>query len=146
MVNTFIEEQDYGTLIDKQALAVLEQTQPENRVRAERMAIEELTEYLNGRYNVKRAFTCTGTERNMKLVMICMDIALFHMVTWLPGNMGLAVREKRYDKAVKWMEDVRDGELNPDLPLKGDEGQTDYDPSTASVMKYGCMAKNNNDW
>lgn len=146
MVTTFIEEQDYGTLIDKQALAVIQQTQPENRIRAEQMAMEELTDYLSGRYNVKRAFACTGRERNMRLVMNCMDIALYHMATWLPQNMGMAVREKRYDKAVEWMEAVRDGQLNPDLPLKGDDGQTDYDPRTASVIKYGSMAKNNNDW
>lgn len=146
MVKTFIEQQDYGTLIDKQALAVLEQTEPENRKRAEQMAMEELTDYLSGRYNVKRAFACTGEERNMRLVMIGMDIALYHMATWLPQNMGLAIREKRYEKAVAWMEAVRDGKLNPDLPLKGDEGQDDYNPSTASVMKYGSMPKNNNDW
>lgn len=146
MVKGFIQEQDYGTLIDRQALAVLEQTQPENRARAEQMAREELTDYLSGRYNTARAFACVADERNMRLVMTCMDIALYHMVSWLPQNMGMSVREKRYDKAVEWMEAVRDGKLNPDLPPRGDEGQSDYDPATASVMKWGSNTKNDNDW
>lgn len=146
MVTEFIQNEDYGTLIDKQALAVLEQTQPENRRRAEQMAREELTDYLSGRYNTVRAFVTEGDSRNMRLVMVCMDIALYHMVSWLPQNMGMSVREKRYDKAVEWMEAVRDGKLNPDLPLRGDNGQTDYDPATASVMKWGSNKKNDNDW
>ena len=45
----FVEEKDYGTLIDKQALAVFQQTDEENRKRAEGMAREELTDYLSGR-------------------------------------------------------------------------------------------------
>ena len=52
----FVEEKDYGTLIDKQALAVFQQTDEENRKRAEGMAREELTDYLSGRYNLERAF------------------------------------------------------------------------------------------
>lgn len=142
----FVEEQDYGTLIDKQALAVFQQTDVENRKRAEGMAREELTDYLSGRYNLERAFTAIGDSRNMRLVMIYMDISLYHMASWLPGNMGLSIREKRYESAVKWMEEVRDGKLNPNLPLKGDEGQEDYDPTQASVMKWGSCTKNNNDW
>lgn len=142
----FIERQDYETLIDKQALTVLEQTNAENRERAEQMAREELTDYLSGRYNTQRAFSESGTNRNMRLVMACIDIALYHMVTWLPGNMGLSIREKRYEKIVSWMEQIRDGKLNPNLPLRGDEGQEDFDPQQASIMKWGSCTKNDNDW
>lgn len=142
----FIERIDYKTLIDKQALAVLEQTDEDNRQRAEQMAREELEDYLSGRYNLNRAFSQTGSARNMRLVMMCMDIALYHMVSWIPGNMGLSIREKRYEKAVKWLEEVRDGKLNPNLPLKGDEGQDDFKPEDASPMKWGSCPKNNNDW
>lgn len=142
----FIEKEDYKTLIDKQALAVLEQTDDDNRQRAEAMAREELTDYLSGRYNLNRAFQQEGNGRNMRLVMICMDIALYHMASWIPGNMGLSIREKRYESAVKWMEEVRDGKLNPNLPLKGDEGQEDFNPEDASTMRWDSAPKNNNDW
>lgn len=146
MEQDFIQEKDYETLIDKQALAVLEQTNPENRFRAEQMAREELTDYLSGRYNIHRAFNEVGVDRNMRLVMSCIDIALYHMTSWLPQNMGMKIREARYEKVVAWMEAVRDGELNPNLPLRGDEGQKDYDAGTASTIKWGSEQKNNNDW
>ena len=33
-----------------------------------------------------------------------------------------------------------------DVYKRQDEGQEDYDPAEASIMKWGSYTKNNNDW
>ena len=80
----FLTEEDY-IVASKDALNVLQQSSKENRERAERMAIEEVSGYLRSRYDVKRVFAATGTERNDVVVMRTCDVALYHLSAWLPG-------------------------------------------------------------
>lgn len=138
----FLTEEDYIMTSDT-ALKVLQQSSTENRERAERMAIEEVSGYLRSRYDVKKVFAATGTGRNDLVVMRTADIALYHLSSWLPSRMGHEIRKERYELALKWLEGVQAGKITPDLPtVTGDDGEEDvYNP-----MKWGSEKKNTYIW
>ena len=46
---------------------------------AEHIAIDQIKSYLSGRYNVEAIFSATGEERNHFILMITIDIALYHL-------------------------------------------------------------------
>lgn len=134
----FLTEEDY-IVASSTALSVLQQSSEENRERAERMAIEEVSGYLRSRYDVEKVFAATGAERNDLVVMRTCDVALYHLSSWLPNKMGHDIRKERYDLAVKWLEGVQAGKITPDLPtVTGEGGEEDIN----NPMKWGSEKKN----
>lgn len=134
----FLTEEDY-IVASSTALSVLQQSSEENRERAERMAIEEVSGYLRSRYDVEKVFAATGAERNDLVVMRTCDVALYHLSSWLPNKMGHDIRKERYDLAVKWLEGVQAGKITPDLPtVTGEDGEEDIN----NPMKWGSEKKN----
>lgn len=121
----FITEEDYKVVIGEPALKVLSQTDPANRQCAEEEAVEEMSGYLRPQYDCARIFSRTGAERNSQLVMYACDIALYHMSASAPRGMGSDIRKERYDRAVKWLEQVQSGKIQPDLPAAKDEDGKD---------------------
>lgn len=134
----FLTEEDY-IVASASALAVLQQSSEENRERAERMAIEEISGYLRSRYDVKKVFSATGAGRNDLVVMRTCDVALYHLSSWLPNKMGHDIRKERYELAIKWLEGVQTGKITPDLPtVTGEDGEEDMN----NPMKWGSEKKN----
>lgn len=134
----FLTEEDY-IVASSTALSVLQQSSEENRERAERMAIEEVSGYLRSRYDVEKVFAATGAERNDLVVMRTCDVALYHLSSWLPNKMGHDIRKERYELAVKWLEGVQTGKITPDLPtVTGEDGEEDIN----NPMKWGSEKKN----
>ena len=113
----FITDEDYTVVIGPDALKILSQASPENRRNAEMRAIEEISGYLRPVYDCNRTFATVGEDRNAYLVMITVDIALYHMTASLPGKMGLDIRKPRYEQAIEWLKSVQNGTVTPDLPL-----------------------------
>ena len=83
----FVTEDDY-IVVGADALRIIQQSNAENRKRAELAAREEMSGYLRERYDVASIFAARDIERNMQLVLYYCDIALYHMVCWLPGVRG----------------------------------------------------------
>lgn len=138
----FVTEEDY-IMIGDDALKVLQQSDETKRQRAEQSAQEEISGYLRGRYDVDVVFAAEDAQRNSKIVTYYCDIALFELVSSLPGRMGLELREKRYKLAIEWLDKVQAGKVIPALPtLTGASGETDIN----NPVRYGSGQKNNYDW
>jgi phage gp36-like protein len=138
----FLQEDDYKAVVDSQTLSVINQADEENRQRAENYAIEEISSYLRGRYNMTSAFEASGENRNQQLVMIAVDIALYHLIAWLPKRIGFEIREIRYKRAIEWLESVQSGKASPDLPPLTDESGTDI----GNPIKYGSLPASKYDY
>ena len=104
----FLTENDY-IVASADSLNIFQQSTPQKREQAEKMAIEEIAGYLRSRYDTGRVFSATGDNRNDIIVMYTCDIALYHLVSWLPNKMGREIRKERYDRAIKWLEEVQAG-------------------------------------
>lgn len=76
----------------------------------ENQAISEMKSYLSGRYDVEAIFSATGEDRHDLVLMFAKDIAIYHLCSIREGLMT-QTRVDRYERAVKWLTDVRDGKL-----------------------------------
>ncbi len=131
----FIEENDYRVVIGEPALKVVAQASPENRANAEIEAIEEISGYLRPKYDCDKIFSAEDGKRNRQILMYACDIALYHMSSSLPNQMGMAIRKERYEKALEWLKKVQDGTVLPDLPEALDEEGN----SAAPTIRYGSQ-------
>lgn len=134
----FLSTDDFKAVCDPQTLNVINQSDTANLDRAECYAIEEVSSYLRTRYDVAATFSTSGLQRNGYLVMIVADVALYHLVAWLPKRIGFEIRETRYNQAIAWLKDVQSGKATPDLP-------TPIDPTTgqetSQPVRYGGWSK-----
>ena len=87
------------------------------RAAAEANALAEVASYLRGRFDVAAAFAASGPARNQQLVMLCVDVAIWHLVPRVAFRNVSEVRQIRYDAAIKWLTMAQNGKSNPDLPL-----------------------------
>ncbi len=138
----FLTENDFKAVCDNQALEVIHQSDTDNLARAEKYAIEEVSSYLRSRYDMAQAFAAQDAALNAQLVMITCDIALYHLVAWLPARIGFDVRETRYKSALAWLRDVQAGKSSPDLPLLTDEDGKDI----GNPVRYGGWEKSKYDY
>ena len=116
----FLNNLDYQVMIGQRAFDLIQQSDEENRRRAEEMAREEMAGYLRPRYDVERIFARRGEQRNMQIVMFLCDITLYHLTSWLPQKMGYDIREIRYRRAIEWLQGVQSGKIVPDLDTPDD--------------------------
>ena len=135
----FLTKDDFKAVCDPATLEVIDQADDQNRERAIGYAMEEVASYLRSRYDVNKAFSKEGSERNQQLVMIVCDVALYHLVALLPKRIGFEIRETRYNNAISWLKDVQSGKATPDLPvLTNDAGEDIGNP-----VRYGGWEKSN---
>lgn len=83
---------------------------------AERTAEDEVASYLRGRFDMEAAYSLTGRARNAQLVMILVDVTLWHLMPRVAFRMVPEIRETRYKAAIAWLTKAQDGKSNPDLP------------------------------
>jgi phage gp36-like protein len=138
----FLTENDY-IVASADALTIFSQSTPEKREKAEKMAIEEIAVYLLSRYDTGLIFSAVGDNRNDVIVMHACDITLYHLVSWLPGKMGREIRKERYERAIKWLEEVQAGKVTPNLPTcTGEDGEEDIN----NPVKWGSGKSNTYIW
>ena len=138
----FLNNLDYQVMIGQRAFDLIQQSDEENRRRAEEMAREEMAGYLRPRYDVERIFARRGEQRNMQIVMFLCDITLYHLVSWLPQKMGYEIREIRYRRAIEWLQGVQSGKIVPDLDIPNDPNS---DPQPYN-LKWGSEQHSNYIW
>lgn len=138
----YITDEDYKVVIGEQALKVVSQVSQGNRDNAELEATEEMAGYLRPKYDTDTIFSAVGDARNRLLVMYACDIALYHMAASMPQKMGMEIRKERYDRALRWLEQVQAGKILPDLPLLLD---ADGNVANGSIA-FGCQGKLRHNW
>lgn len=139
----FLTDEDYSVTSDELTTDVLTQSDTTTRLKAERVAMEEVSSYLRSRYDMEKAFAMTGDQRNGKLVQITVDIALYYLAHALAQNMGIESRENLYKSSIAWLKDVQIGKASPDLPTyTGSDGESDI----KNPFKFGGMKANRYDY
>lgn len=58
-----------------------------------------------------------GDPRNQLLVMYLIDIIVYHLFAHIMPNSIPEIRIDRYKRAIKWLEDIRDGKVDSNLPI-----------------------------
>ncbi len=118
----FLTQEDYTALIRNEIKDILLENYSESKLQAaEQMAIQQVKNYLSGRYNIDAIFKATDNERNAHIVMVVLDCALYHLYTSTVPKRMPDIRSQRYQDAIDWLKMVGKGEIAADLPLKQNE-------------------------
>ena len=139
-MSKFIELTDYDASIHREILDAL--TREDNAVVeiCEDRAVEEMRCYLSKRYDCDRIFNETGDRRSQLVLMMALDIAIYHIFSiHNPRNMS-QIRVDRYERAVEWLKGVRKGDISVDgLPEIEQEAK-----EAASQFQIRSNPKRNN--
>lgn len=136
----FLNKEDFNVVCDDNTLSVIHQQSDANLDKAEAYAIEEVSSYLRPRYDIDKALS--ETNRNAQLVMILCDIALYHLISWLPKRIGFEIREIRYKSAIAWLKDVAKGNASPNIPTKTNEQGEDI----GTPVNFGSWGQSKYDY
>ena len=121
----FLTAEDYTALIRNEIKGILLENYSEIKLHiAQQMAIDQVKNYLSGRYDVAEIFSKEGTERNAHIVMLTLDCTLYHLYTSTVPKRMPEIRSVRYQDAIDWLKAVGSGEISANLPLiKSQDGQ-----------------------
>lgn len=98
-MSQFIELTDYDASIHREILDALTREDESIVEICEDRTLAEMRGYLSRRYDCDRLFAATGRERNQLVLMMAVDITVYHIFCiHNPRNMS-SVRKDRYDRA-----------------------------------------------
>lgn len=136
----FITPEDYDASIHQEILDALIRSDRQIIEICEDRAIAEMRGYLSARYDCERVFAAEGNARNQLVLMMAIDIAIYHIFSiHNPRNMS-QIRTDRYERAVEWLEGVRKGDITVDgLP---EVGQAEKDAAAQFQMRSNPKRNN----
>lgn len=136
----FLQEDDYSALIREEIKSILQEGYSSSKMSAaEQMGIQQVKNYLAGKYDVQLIFEQEGDYRNSHVVMITIDCVLYHLYTSIIPDRMPTIRSERYQDALDWLRMVANGETMADLPkLKDEQGQS------LTGFKFTSKYKRNN--
>ena len=124
-MSNFITPEDYDASIHREILDALLRHDSDVSDSTiveicEDRAIEEMRGYLDKFYDTDAIFNATGAARNQLVLMMAVDIAVYHIFCQHNPYKMSQVRKDRYDRAVEWLKAVAAGKVTianaPRLP------------------------------
>ena len=124
-MSQFITLEDYDASIHREILdALLRHDSPTEDSAiieiCEDRAIDEMRSYMDKFYDCDAIFGATGTERNQLVLMMALDIAIYHIFCQHNPYKMSEVRKDHYNRAIEWLKAVAAGKITiagaPRLP------------------------------
>ena len=133
-MSQFITLEDYDASIHREILDALLRHESDMEDSAiieicEDRTIEEMRCYLNKFYDCDAIFGARGAERNQLVLMMALDIAIYHIFCQHNPYKMSEVRKNRYERAVEWLKAVAAGKITiADAPRLPEEDQAANSP------------------
>lgn len=128
----FLNDTDYNTLVKDEIRKLLDGRAPDGTgtpvklYAAENMAQQQITNRLSGRYDCAAIFGAAKTPADLRdqfIVMIMIDITLYHLYSQT-GHIDIPKhRNDRYTDAIDWLKDVGTGVQPTTLPTYPDDAE-----------------------
>ena len=124
-MSQFITLEDYDASIHREILDALLRHDSDIEDSAiieicEDRAIEEMTGYMDKFYDCEAIFNAIGADRNQLVLMMALDITIYHIYCQHNPYKISQMRKDRYDRAVEWLKAVAAGKITianaPRLP------------------------------
>jgi phage gp36-like protein len=121
-MSQFVDIKDYDASVHREILDALVRDDETLVEICEDRAIAEMRGYLSKRYDCNAIFSASGEERNQLILMMVIDIAVYHIFCIHNPQKLSQVRKDRYERAVEWMKAVANEEVSIDgAPLLSEE-------------------------
>lgn len=128
-MNNFIQITDYDATIHREILDSLlrEEAGSSATVKVcENRAIATVRSLIGNRYDCDAIFAATGDQRNVIILKVCIDIAVYEIFCQHNPYKMSQIRKDRYDDAMTFLREVRDFDASIDgAPLLPEETQAD---------------------
>ena len=105
-MNGFIQPEDYDASIHAEILDRITRSDTAVVKICEHRAIAEMRGYLGGRYDCDAIFSAEGPDRLPLVVMMAVDITVYHLFCLHNPKAMSDIRRQRYERAVEWLEGV----------------------------------------
>lgn len=105
-MSKFINPEDYDASIHGEILSRLTRDDDAIVEICEDRAIAEMRGYLSARYDVDAIFSAEGSARNQLILMMAIDIAVYHLHSIHNPQKMSQTRKDRYERAVEWLKQV----------------------------------------
>ena len=105
-MSQFIHPEDYDASIHSEILARLTRDDESIVEICEDRAIAEMRGYLSARYDVDAIFSAEGKSRNQLVLMMAIDITVYHLFCIHNPQKLSQMRKDRYERAVEWLKQV----------------------------------------
>lgn len=121
-MSQFIDPEDYDASVHREIINAVTRDDEAVVEICEDRAVEEMRSYMNRRYDCDQVFAARGRQRHALVLMMALDIAVYHIFCIHNPQMLPQMRKDRYDRAVEWLKAVRRGDIVVDgLPARVDE-------------------------
>ena len=125
-MSQFVKIEDYDASVHREILDALVRDDESLVEICEDRAIAEMRCYLSKRYDCDAIFSASGPERNQLVLMMVIDIAVYHIFCIHNPQKLSQIRKDRYERAVEWMRAVADEEISIDgVPLLPEDERAD---------------------
>lgn len=111
-MSQFVNIEDYDASVHREILDALVRDDQSLVEICEDRAIAEMRCYLSKRYDCDTIFSASGEDRNQLILMMVIDIAVYHIFCIHNPQKLSQVRKDRYERAVEWMRAVADEEIS----------------------------------
>jgi phage gp36-like protein len=111
-MDKFISIDDYDATIHHDILDSLTRSDDAIVGICEDRAVSEMRCYLASRYDCDAIFSQTGEDRHPLILMMALDIAVYHIFCVHNPQKLSQMRKDRYDRAVEWLKAVAAGKIS----------------------------------
>ena len=111
-MSQFVNIEDYDASVHREILDALVRDDQSLVEICENRAIAEMRCYLSKRYDCDAIFSASGEDRNQLILMMVIDIAVYHIFCIHNPQKLSQVRKDRYERGVEWMRAVADEEIS----------------------------------
>lgn len=121
-MSDFIQYSDYKASLHNEILDALTREDAEVIEICEDRAISEMRSYMSGKYDCDAIFSATGDNRHPLVLMMALDIAIFHIFCIHNPQKLSQMRKDRYNRAIEWLVAISKGKATIDgAPLLPEE-------------------------
>lgn len=104
-------------------------------------ALDEVRGYLS-KYDFDAEMALPEADRNKKLLSVCKDVAVWHIIRLANPNIEIEFRRILYEDAMKWLRDVQKGQIVLNIPLP--VANTSNTGSTSGTVVWSSNSKRKN--
>lgn len=121
-MSQFVQISDYDASIHREILDALTRDDDAVVEICEDRAIAQVRSFLSRRYDCDLIFAAAGDDRNQLILMMVIDIAVYHIFCIHNPQKLSQIRRDRYERAIEWLKAVAAGEISVDgAPLIPEE-------------------------
>lgn len=124
-MSQFVTPEDYDASVHRDILDALVRDDLSLLEICEDRAIAEARCYLSRRYDCNSIFSAEGEARHQLILMMVIDIAVYHIFCIHNPQKLSPMRKARYERAIEWLKSVAREEISvSDAPLLPEEERT----------------------